>query len=96
MLMHDKTNKTTATADVEPPTPTGRPAARRAMPDRPARRSRRWVWTLAATAAVVGLVTIAAVTQPDQDATNRTFLSDRYDQAEVNRMENLRDLTRGS
>lgn len=92
MLVHDKTDKTTTTATSEP---TALPAGARTAPGRAARRSRRRVWAFAV-AAAAGIVAIAAVTQPDQGATDPTSVADgSFDVAEANRMETVRDLVAG-
>jgi len=88
--IHETT--TAATATVESPNPIGLPAANVPGTSRPARRSWRWVSALAATGAVLGIVTIAAVNQPDRDLASGSVSDGSFEVAEVSRMETLRDL----
>jgi anti-sigma-K factor RskA len=98
MLVHDKVQEThedttEVTAAVESSIPAQALAADGPGGTRSARRRWRWVSALAATGAVVGIVTIAAVTQSDQDASDTVPVSDgSYEVAELNRMERLQDL----
>jgi hypothetical protein len=102
MLVQDKLQETKETTTEETsalgsPTPAGLPAADVQSAARSARPRWPLVSLLASTAALVGVVALVTVTQSDQDAADPGRVSDgSFEEAEVNRMETLRDLATGS
>jgi hypothetical protein len=97
MLVQDKTQEIDKTTTVTPESPT--PTAVAAdVPEavRPAHRRWRWASAVAGVGALIGVVSIIAFTQSDQDIADLNGVSDgSFEVAEANRFETLRDLATG-
>jgi hypothetical protein len=99
MLVQDKLQETNETTTEETPvdglsTPAGPPAKDVLSATRSPRSRRRSIWLPAATAALVGVATLVAVAQSDQDATDPgSALDGSFELAEASRMEALRGTT---